>query len=163
MQPEKTGKRLKDSILSHGVQVAVGVSEEQIAYFERQHDIKMPPDLRGYLVEMNGSADYAFGLIRFWSLDEMKSVAQAVSDTPPSAAVIQAAYRQGIDDAAHYFVFADFLHESQLYAIHLSSSLDHPNQIKLLDGTAPVKVADSFAEFADLYIASPESLRLCVD
>jgi hypothetical protein len=165
MRPEKVGQRLKDYLLSQGVPCDDGVSEDRIAEFEHRHNVQMPVDFRCYFMTMNGSAGaYGYGMIRFWKLDEVKSIAEEIDNTLPTASVIQAAYLEPIEGAEHYFVFADFLHESQLYAIHLSLSQDDGvNQVVVLDGSAPIKVADTFSQFVDVYITSPECLRLVVD
>jgi len=126
----------------------------------------MPVDVRDYFVAMNGcsAGGYGYGMIRFWNLDEVKSVAEEIpGNAPPTAAVIQSAYREPLAGGEHYFVFADFLHDLQLYAIHLSSSQNGLNPVIVLDGSAPIKIADSFSHFVDLYITSPKSLRLLVD
>lgn len=114
---------------------------------------------------LNGTAGaYAHGIIRFWNLDEFKSLADVIENTKPTSAVIQATYHERIKGAESYFIFADFLHESQLYAIHLSLYENaEANHIIMLDGSAPIVVADNFSAFIDTYIMSPQSLRLSVD
>ena len=165
MQPESAGQRLKEYLVSQGVPCDAGVSERRIAQFESRTGVRVPPEVRDYFTTMDGSAGaYADGLIRFWGLDEVKSVAEEIpGDAPSSAAVIQAFYRVPIEGADHYFVFADAMHEAQLYAIHLSSTTGEDNEIVLLDGSAPIPVANSLSQFIERYIDSPEQLRLVVD
>jgi hypothetical protein len=113
---------------------------------------------------MDGSAgNYAFGIIRYWKLDELKTIATERRITPHDAAVIVTAYDESVRGANEYFLFADCLHEAQLYALRLSKELSQPNQVILLDGSDPVRVADSFSQFVDRYITSPEQLRLVTD
>jgi hypothetical protein len=165
MQPDDVGRRLKDFLLSQGVACDAGVSQQRIAEFEHRNNVRMPPDFKSYFTTMNGTAGgYGSGIVRFWDLDDVKSVADEIpGDTPPMAAVIQSAYDEPIDGAADYFVFADASHEIQLYAIHLSPSGHGQGEVVLLDGSQPIRVSDTFAQFIDLYINSPGSLRLSVD
>ncbi|MBC8353253.1 MAG: SMI1/KNR4 family protein [Planctomycetes bacterium] len=164
MQPANKGQRLKDFLTSHDIQPALGLAEEVITKFEQHHKVHIPTDLREYFRAMNGSADaYAYGIIRFWGLNEVESVVDVVSRADPSSAVIQTAYRDGFEDAEHYYVVADFLHELQLYAIKLLPSQRGPNEVIILDGSPPTRVADSFSEFVDFYVDSPERLHLAID
>jgi hypothetical protein len=162
--PTTIGKRLKDFIESHGSDCSSGASEARILEFEQKYSVVIPEDLRSYFAELNGTAgDYAYGIVRFWSIDEVRTVKQEIAAaTPPDMAVIQAMYSEPIDDGENFFVFADCLHESQLYAIHLSTS-DMPNDIILLDGEKPTVVAESFSDFVERYLTAPEDLRLVID
>jgi SMI1 / KNR4 family (SUKH-1) len=165
MATKTAGDRLRDALVSQGVVCGIGVTERRIAEFERRNKVHMPSDLKSYFAAMNGWADaYGDGVIRFWSLEEFRSVADEVpGDTPPTAAVIQAKYQEPIADGEHYFVFADALHEAQLYAIDLAPPRGGLNDVALLDGTEPSKVADSFSHFVELYLSDPSRLRLFDD
>jgi len=152
-------------MLSQDIPCNHGVLEDQIAEFEHHHKVRIPADLRHYFMTMNGTAgDYAYGAIRFWDLDEFKSVAEKKGNTRPNSSVILTAYHELFNGAECYFIFADFLYDMQLYAIHLSSCENvEANQIIMLDGSAPIEVADTFSAFVDTYIESPERLRLLID
>lgn len=157
------GKRLKAFVESHGSNCGAGVTQTRISVFERENGIQIPEDLKRYFAEVNGTeGDYAYGIVRFWSIDECRSLKQVISETPAGAAVIQAAYSAPIQEDDQYFVFADYLHESQLYAIRLSPS-DQQNPVILLDGGEPVVVAESLSDFVERYLTSPEDLRLEAD
>lgn len=158
------GQRLKEFLRSHGDLANVGAAQDQVAAFELRYGVQMPQDFREYLMAMNGSGgNYGYGIIRFWGLDDIKSLAEEIpGDAPPTAAVIQASYRAPIENGREYYVFADYLDESQLYAIRISPG-GGPNDIVILDGSAPVEVADSFSTFVDLLISSPGKLRIAVD
>ena len=158
-------QRLQDYLLSQGIPSNHGVSECKIAEFEHHQRVRIPADLRHYFMTMNGTAGaYAYGIIRFWNLDEFKSVAEEIGNTHPKSAVIQAKYNELFKCAENYFVFADSLHESQLYAIHLSLCENaEASQIVMLDGSEPIAVANTFSKFIDTYIMEPERLRLIVD
>jgi hypothetical protein len=157
------GQRLKDYITFHGSDCGAGVSEERVSAFEHRNRILVPPDLRTYFITMNGTAgDYAYGIIRFWSLDELQSISQEISAKRTHKALIQSRYREPIEEGDTFFVFADCLHEAQLFAIYLSPQVK-ANPVIILDGDQPRKVADSFSHFVELYLASPERLQLIVD
>ena len=135
-----------------------------ITRFQSRTNVHMPSDLKRYFEVVNGSAgSYCDGLIRFWSLNEVISVKDAILQSPPTAAVIQSAYRQPPADADNFFVLADYLSEMQLYAIRLSNAEPGYNPVIVLDGSEPQIVADSFSHFVELFITSPESLRLVTD
>ena len=157
-------KRLRHFIESHGSECGTGVTETRIRKFECEADVEIPEDLRKYFTELNGTAgDYTYGVVRFWSIDEIRTVSEEISAaTSPGMAVIQAMYSDPVDDGERFFVFADCLYESQLYAIYLSTS-DKPNRVILLNGEKPIVVAESFSEFVERYLTTPEDLRLVID
>ncbi|MBC8355322.1 MAG: SMI1/KNR4 family protein [Planctomycetes bacterium] len=157
------GRKLKDFIISDGTDCGVEVPEARISEFERQHGVTIPMDLRSYFTDLNGTAgDYAYGIIRFWSLDEVQSVTKEISEKKTSSSLIQSAYADPIDGGDNFFVFADCMHEAQLYAIKLSLT-ETNNPVILLDGGEPIVVAESFSDFVERYLTTPEDLRLEVD
>jgi|TARA_B110000116_G_C16445452_1_gene406826 hypothetical protein len=155
------GKRLKDFMKSDGSECGASASDARVLEFERKFGVVIPEDLRSYFIEVNGTAgNYAYGILRFWSIDEFRTVTQETSATrSPNHSVIQSAYSEPIDDGESFFVFADCMWDVQLYAIHLSTS-DTPNNIILLDGGKPTVVAKSFSDFVERYLTSPDDLRL---
>ena len=165
MEHTSAVQRLSDYLVSQEIPSNHGVSENRITAFEHQHKIRMPADLRHYFMTINGTAGaYAYGIIRFWSLDEFKSVAEEVGSAKARSNLVKAAYHELFKGVESCFVFADYLHESQFYAIHLSlCESSEANQIIILDGSAPLEVADNFSDFIDTYITSPERLRLAAD
>jgi hypothetical protein len=164
MSSTTASKQLKTYLVSQDIVLTRGVSDERIKQFESYYRVQMPVDLANYFREVNGSGEvYAFGMLRFWNLEEVATLKEVVERTPRQAAVIQADYSIEPGSASDLFVFADYLHESQLYAIHLADLEAQRNYVVLLDGTQPIRVADSFSDFIDLYIHSPERLRLSAD
>jgi hypothetical protein len=158
-----SGRTLREFVESRGSKCGVGATDERIYEFERENNVQIPGDLRTYFIELNGTAgDYAYGIIRFWSIDECRTLEHEISAAIPGMAVIQATYGEPIEGYDQFFVFADYLHESQLYAIRLSSATQ-PNPIVMLDGGEPVVVADSFSDFVKRYLTAPEELRLEAD
>jgi hypothetical protein len=164
MEDSAKGRQLRNTLLSAGAQCGAGVSDARICEFEHHNDVIFPPDYRTYVRYINGSGyDYGPGMLRFWSLDEVTSLRDQIQSTPRNAAVIQATYDETLENAERYFVFADVEHDIQLYAIWLSAVADDLNDIVVLDGTSPRRVAESFSEFIDLYVREPERLSLVVE
>lgn len=164
MHPDTIVDQLKSFLMTHGVMCGAGVTEDRIDDFETRYGIRFPLDIRDYFARLNGTAgDYGYGIMRFWSIDEVRTLAEEIYFASAGAAVIQGAITVPIEDASREFVFADCLHESQLYTIHLSPLRNDQNYISLFDGSTAVRVAHSFSEFIELYLNSPGSLRLVVD
>lgn len=156
-------KRLKEYLLSHGSACGISASDAEISQFESQNMTTIPDDLRSYFRSVNGTAgDYAYGIVRFWSLDEVQTVAHELAAKQKSTALIHSRYAAPVPGAEALFVFADYMHESQLYAIKLSQS-ERVNPVFLFDGGDPVEIAKSFTDFVDQYLSNPEDLRLMVD
>ena len=163
MKTESSVHKLKRNLKLQGTASGAGATEAFISAFEKRHAVIMPEDLRTYFSDLNGTAgDYAYGLIRFWGLEEVRSIREEIAAKSECEAVIQSKYSDAVENSDSYFVFADFMHEAQLYAIYLSSR-DVLNQVILLDGESPTVVADSFSDFLERYIAAPEDLRLNID
>src|SRR5688572_5234003 len=92
-------KRLKLFIESQGSECGTGVTEARISQFESETGVEIPDDLRAYFTELNGTAgDYTYGIIRFWSIDEVRTVSEEISAANPNMAVIQTMYSEPVDD-----------------------------------------------------------------
>lgn len=160
---EATMEALVDFLRSEGTECGTGVDVTRLSDYEAVNKVTLPDDVRAYFLEVNGTnGDYACGIIRFWSLDEFATLEQVIGASGSRAAVIQSAYDGSTGKRGDYFVFADHMHEAQLYAIRLRPESE-PNQVVVLDGGEPVVVAGSFTDFIRRYLKSPESLRLVVD
>lgn len=160
---DTTTEALVDFLKSERTQCGGGVAPSRISAFEKRNGVRLPDDLRTYFRELNGTGgDYAYGIIRFWGLDECVTLANEVRSAGSRAAVIQSAYGEPSVEMEDFFVFADHLHESQLYAIRLRPE-STANPVIVLDGGEPAEVATSFSDFVRCYLTTPESLRLVVD
>lgn len=164
MELVTSGQKLKSFLAKCESTVATGVSRNRVDQFQDDHSVLLPDDFKSYLLEVNGTCDdYVVGIVRFWSIDEVRTVAREVASTPLGASVVQPSYRHGFVGDDSYYVFADLQHELQLYAIRLSNSLALPNDVILLNGDSPFVIANSFAHFVDLYVASSPILRMIWD
>jgi len=72
-------------------------------------------------------------MLSFWPLDSIKSVPECLSDFGgiPDYSKIESRLKE----ASSYFVFADYLIWSHVYAIRLSPSGAEPRHILWLDGS----------------------------
>jgi hypothetical protein len=154
---------LRDFLKSERTKCGCGVAADRLADFERQNDVRIPDDLTAYFSELNGTdGDYAYGIIRFWALNEIDTLQQELQSNSSRASVIQSTYGPPTSEMKDFFVFADHMHEAQLYAIRLKPA-SQENIVVMLDGGEPVEVASSFSDFMHQYLTNPEALRLTVD
>lgn len=138
-------------------------SDDQLSQFETRYQVTIPEDLRAYFREVNGTAgDYAFGIIRFWSIDEVCTFVEAWEANRNLGCLIYSRYAAAIDYSERLFLFADHLHEVHLYGTILTSD-GHYRPVMLVDGGPPRLIADSFGDFVERYVSSPERLKLMVD
>lgn len=157
------GERLKAFLQSHGDLVKAGAAPGEIAQFERRYGVSLPLTFRDYLLAMNGSAEnYGLGILRLWALKDIKPLSDEISgNSPQCTGTIHSLYSAPIAHSEDYYVFADALYESQLYAIRIVP--DGQDDVILLDGGEPKTVAETFTQFVSLLIASPAKLRLPTD
>jgi SMI1 / KNR4 family (SUKH-1) len=123
--------------------LATGVSDDEIRRFEQRAGVKLPADLSTYFKKMDGmqGEETDHQDIRFWSLNEMKPVFEEI----PSA-----------DVTLHYVVFADYSLWAHAYAIYIGGTPE--GRVAIVGGDSPLVVADSFAEFIDMYLRDPLSI-----
>jgi len=145
MVSSSVGEELASPWLSEHVALNPGVSDLQLSSFEARYHVCLPQDLRNYFLRTNGMDVNAVGrdLVRFWSLEELrplsKEAPQLVDRDDPAA-------------GKSLFVFADYSIWAFAYAIRLGS-VPEDNEVFVISGTSPDKIADSFSEFVDLYLA----------
>ena len=122
-----------------------GASAQQLSQFEDRFATKLGSGIREYFRAVNGmeknemDADH----IRFWPLEEVKPLSEDIN-APESAE-----YRG-------YYLFADYLLWSHIYAINLSTP--GSGDIVMVGGKEPRRVAASFAEFVHLYLENSEKI-----
>jgi hypothetical protein len=148
MKPSPTTGEL---LVAHWTKERVAVRPSQglvgIARLEQRLGLGLPHDFKSYLLATDGFAppsDQDLNGFRFWPLNEVVSV-----DAFDGG-------RFASDDTASLVLFADYLGWSWGYALRagtlgLVSSDFGVYMVGTADG-CPRRVADSFAEFAGLYI-----------
>ena len=146
MLPITIVESLRSNWLSRGIKINPGVSKATLQLFESKYKVMLPDDLREYFLLVNGmdanSTDE--DLIRFWPLEEVKSISEGAS------AYSDQSY---LPDPGSIFLFADYCIWTHLYAIRLSSC-EGRNEVYVIGGKSPIFLAGSFTEFATLYLAN---------
>jgi SMI1 / KNR4 family (SUKH-1) len=147
------GERLRAHWSAHGVNPPPGVSEERLRGFEDRFGVALPADLRGYLIQVDGTGSRSESdsdWFSFWPLGDIVRASDEYQD-------------QFIEDQSSYFIFADHSICLPAYAIQLSRSDTDPNRVIAiwadLRQYSTANVAWSFSEFLDRYLAD-ESSRL---
>lgn len=142
------GELLKACWLAEGPPIHPGASEEQIRSFEARYAVLLPDDLRKYLMVVNGTGRYSGlddRLFCFWSLEEFTTLREEY----PGATCFE--------EPDAYFLFADHSVNLPAYAIRLSSVQSGLNPIIAVYSDnrqySSQRVADSFAAFAEEYLA----------
>jgi SMI1 / KNR4 family (SUKH-1) len=144
---------------STGTNRGTGAKTDDITRFAQNADLLLPKDLATFLEVSNGTnGDYAPGMVCLWSLDQYRRLdSELNSQKHDSTALIHSAYQATPPNANEYFVFADFMHESKLYAIRLAES-SQKGEVIILDGDAPRVVSRSFSEFLEQLMSNPSAI-----
>ncbi|MDX2206350.1 MAG: SMI1/KNR4 family protein [Gemmatimonadales bacterium] len=121
-----------------------GVSEEQFRDFEERHRVRFPDDLKEYFRTVDGMDDGEWDehLIRFWPLAMMR----------PVVAVLPELNRTAYDG---YFVFADYSAWAHGYAVRMAAG---GNEVAIVGGDDPIRIAPSFGDFLRGYLQRSEVL-----
>jgi hypothetical protein len=101
--------------------------------------MRLPEDLRRFLLELGGMGNPDSHHLRVWPLSEL-----ALTSTDESGAMAP---------PAPSLQFADYLIMSHVFALHLGAS----NPV-FITGGPTVRVADSFEAFLRAYLANPDSI-----
>lgn len=110
---------------------------------DRRYGVVLPPALRAYFATVNGTATGAYGmedddLLGFWHLDQLRTFAEEeVHGT----------------DADRSFILADHSIWVYAFAIQLSADATAATPIVVDLGRPLHRVAGSFAEFVERYLA----------
>jgi SMI1 / KNR4 family (SUKH-1) len=110
--------------------------ETDISDFEQRNNVKLPADFREYLLRLSGIEEDP-DLFCFWPLSRL-----APPDSPAFISV----------ELDRFFVFADYLIESQYYAIYLGDDPLLQNRVVSPDVSNKRVIATSFSEFIQLYL-----------
>jgi SMI1 / KNR4 family (SUKH-1) len=156
--------RAIDALLRKWEAEAVNVgnpnSQRRIEEYERNHQARLPDDFKQYLLKANGMQpcvphDTDKNGYCFWPLERIRSAADEFRK--PQHRVKETELLN--PDLAGYFIFGDYLQWSWAFAIQTSGTDTEKSQVFRVDGPQVIqKLAGSFAEFIDLYVA--DSARL---
>ncbi|HEU4386565.1 MAG TPA: SMI1/KNR4 family protein [Blastocatellia bacterium] len=151
-------ENLKNYWSSIGTTTRSGVDPTSIASFESRYNVRFPEDFRDYITTIDGIEDGNWDdeMISFWPLHCVKSVPEAL--TPFAGIPDYSRIANRLRDASSYFVFADFLIWSHVYAIRLGTRGSDKNNILWICGSKYYSVAESFSDFLQMYLDNPESI-----
>lgn len=150
-------ERLAEYWRSIGADANSGASDDEIAAFESRCGISLPETVSQFYRRFNGTDVMDENSILFWPIHEIGSVPEKLSDCRgiPDYGGIE----KSLPDSESYFVFADHSIWCHVYAMRLNSDPSAPTPVMWIgNGTTWYQVADGFAEFIDLYVASPGSI-----
>jgi SMI1/KNR4 family protein SUKH-1 len=146
-----------DSLLkkwaADGVTIGRPNSLQKIQDFEKSHKVQIPADLRHYLLAANGTGDSDSNGYWFWPLEKIRSALNEIK-THNYASKIELN-----PSLARFFIFADYLQWCWAFAFRFAHEETPTSEVFRVDGHHLVlKVADSFVEFAALYLADSPRL-----
>ena len=139
------GEALRKFWTRQGVRLRPGASEEEMAAFEARYGVRLPSDLREYFAAadgFDGSTDDE--TITFLGLDEVKPLGEYWSPE--------------VEGGNSYFVFADFLISSHVYAVRLARDAGAGNPVAVVYDRELVEAAGSFSEFVAGYLESSHAV-----
>lgn len=134
-------------------------TEESLSTFEAKYDVVVPSAMREFYVAVGGmspGACWGGGLMSLWSLPHVRPITEELPEP------IYAAYWD-IEEAGHWFCFADLFIHAEVYAVRLSAQPRTPSHvISVCEGHQVV--AESFTQFIRMCLDDPhapgEGLRL---
>ena len=137
--------------LSQGLAITKGNTQEQIEEFEQRYNVSVPPDMRDYLLrvdgmDMNSLTSYQDKAgFSFWPRKRIKTAAEEAHDHTTGY--------WSFRDQNSLFLFADYLDWSWAYAIRLLKSPSAETPVFIIGKReSPIEIAKSFSEFVDLYV-----------
>jgi SMI1 / KNR4 family (SUKH-1) len=146
----KPYEKLKRYWIDTGVAVdAVALSEQQLEGLERKYGVRLPDDLRDYL-RYSCPVDESVGddLVCWWPLDRIKNIV----DELPGGITDETIAR----DAAKYLFFADYSIWCWAWATACGDD-ENRGRVACISGRDRF-VADSFAQFVDLFVQDSSKL-----
>ena len=146
------GESLKRHWSSNNVEINAGVSEAQLSLFEREYGVVLPEDFRDYFLCVNGMPPEVVddGMIRFWTLEEVKPLREGAPDYSDS---------RYIKSPESFFLFADYSIWAHAYAIRLGKVLLENNEVVIIGYKSPMRLANSFSSFVDSYLTNKDVLH----
>jgi len=154
-------QQMRNAWILAGVQINPGATPDSIGRIEEKRCIRLPDELRDYLLVSNGMQEGEIDdeLISFHSLDLIDSewewnegqLASDIAEEP----MAHCGDRNNATNCSHGFVdivFADWLHNSHVYSLRLSRD-GQPLGVWCLDGTNSKCLAETFSEFVAGYLS----------
>ncbi len=126
-----------------------GASQENLAAFEDRHGVRLPAAFVALYRKADGNAGDE-NLTRLWPLAEIHRLSES-NDLRGELGALPS-------DAREYFIFADYLIFSHVYAVRLTSDGRDDRVLWVLDATQRAEIAPSFESFLRAYADDPYSI-----
>jgi len=123
------------------------ISEERLARFEAQNNLKLPRPLREFYLKAGGTGDFTRWSWRIWPFEELVTIESRAGSNPDIAFLHGHECCPLLSD---YLAFADVLIEAPLYAVCANPSNPRYGEIVSLAGDAEPFLSgpiDSMEEF----------------
>jgi hypothetical protein len=146
-------ERLRERWVSTGITVRPGARLEMIRAFESRYGVSLPPDLWDYFTTVDGMERWKSDekMLEFLHLEAVKSVPEELADfrgIPDYGNIVHT-----LPNPERYFVIADFMITSRVYAIRLSDDASQETPVVWICGDHHGRIAGSFTEFGEKYLA----------
>jgi hypothetical protein len=143
------GERLRMRWISAGIAARPGVAPEEIRAFESRYGALLPPDLRDYFSTVDGmewgKSDEE--MLEFFHLGAVKSIPEDVATWPRWRNIVNT-----LPNPERYFVIADFMLSSHVFAIRLSEAGTEPAPVLGVLNDHYWQSAESFTHFLEQYL-----------
>lgn len=130
---------------------------DEIKAFQDKYDVEIPLDLRKYYLEVNGSGNETLNnLYEFYSINRTKKIYEELMNWRgiPNYGNLNFV---GIENV---FVFGEYEFNLHAFGIELHQNISSENRIFILCGEDFRIIANSFTEFIDLYLNTPEEIYI---
>ena len=152
-------EKLREYWESNHFHIRSGLPPEAIQRFEAKYNVVLPADLHEYFRAIDGmeDGDSDNELVAFLPLADIKPVPEELrtfAGTPDYTSICD-----GLPAAPKFFVFADYMITSHVYAIRLSQDPEAPTPVIWICGPYWSDIAPSFSVFIEDYLTDFERVR----
>jgi hypothetical protein len=140
-----------------GISLFELASDVSLDVFEQRYQVVLPPDLRDYFKQLNGTQQlYDSHMFQFYELKSFVPIRQLYDDWEgvPDYGLIPSTLK----NHQQVYVFANFSNHLYAYGIRLYSEAAEKNEIYVICGGDYHPIAESFTQFVDLYLEDNEAL-----
>lgn len=147
-------ERVRDFWRTAGAGPRNGLSSDDIWAAEARLGVRFPPDVAAFFRTVNGTAGTCGDLFEAWSLDRVGPVPDVLSEFRggPDYGRIGTALPRAVE----YFVFADAMVWSQVFAVRLASGA--ATEVMWISGTSFAAVVPTFEAFWERYLVEPDAV-----
>ena len=143
----------------HGAEILPAVSEERLARFETDNNLKLPRPLREFYLEAGGTGDFTAWSWRIWPFEELVTIESRAGSNPDLVCL------RGHDSCpvlSDYLAFVDVLIEAPLYAVCANPSNPRYGEIIALAGDAEPFLSGPIASMEEFELILAQHWDDCV-